>query len=280
MRGVPIYFGQALLSGIGFIWLIAEAYYGLSPEASYKIGFVPFIFTGLISGVIWFCIDGFFVSGFLRKAIEITSNAIDTRITISVGDLFKKDGFRAISVNDFFDSAVDEKHVASSSLHGVVLTRYWAGNSSDWDTQVARELAGIQPTEIITARPPPGKQRRYALGTTVAVNKDGNDFLCVAMSRTNIENLQTFSTSEQYQRTIRQLLCKARTVCAGKPLNIPLMGSGLSRTGIKQNIIVDLILLAIFEESKDRKITDHIRIILHKNMSGKIDLTTIQKNWR
>jgi len=76
------------------------------------------------------------------------------------------------------------------------------------------------------------------------------------------------------------LLGMARTVCSGRPLNLPLMGSGLARTGVKPNIIVDLLLLAIFEESRKRKITNHIRVILPKTMRDRIDLTTIQKDWK
>ena len=63
-------------------------------------------------------------------------------------------------------------------------------------------------------------------------------------------------------------------------LNIPLMGSGLARTGFKPNIIVDLILLAVFEESKLQKITNEIRIVLPAHQRKTIDLSTIQKDWK
>ena len=69
-------------------------------------------------------------------------------------------------------------------------------------------------------------------------------------------------------------------MCAGAALNIPLLGSGLSRTGIKLNILVDLIMMVIFEESKKAKVTEEIRIILPKNKTKEIDLNTLQKDWR
>ena len=38
--------------------------------------------------------------------------------------------------------------------------------------------------------------------------------------------------------------------------------------------------LAIFEESRARKITNHVRIVLPKSTKKRIDLATIQKDWR
>jgi hypothetical protein len=279
MRRFLIPLGQNLLGGIGFVWLFLEAYYGLGPTDAHKLGFFLFLCIGLMVGVVAFIVDGFFVNGFLKCSIRITSNAFDTPITVMFGDFFAQDGYKVISVNEYFDSAVDEKHVASCTLHGLMLTRCWAGNTADWDTQIAQELSSIQPLEIVT-RPAPGKQKRYNIGTTASVSGNGYDFLCVAVTRTCIKSLEASATSDDLQHAIRGMLCKARSVCSGRPLNIPLLGSGLSRTGIKCNIIVDLILLSIFEESKKRKITNHIRIVLPKELRQGIDLSTVLKNWR
>ncbi len=272
--------GQSLLSGIGLLWLFLGAYYELGPSNASKLGFLHFLIIGVVVGLTWFVIDGLWISGFLKRSIVISSNAIDTRITIMFGDLFKLDGCKAISVNEFFDSTVDDRHVAARSLHGAMLTRYWAGNTSEWDNLVTQDLSSTHPLEVVTSRPPPGKQKRYAIGTTACLSTNGNSFLCVALSQTCLKSLEASATSNDLQHAMRGLLSKARTVCSGHPLNVPLIGSGLARTGIKPNIIVDLILLAIFEESRSRKVTDQIRIVLPKEMMNRIDLTTIQRDWR
>jgi len=280
MKKHIIQFVQSLLAGIGLVWLFLEAYYGLGPADAERLCFFYFLLIGLGVGVAWFIVDGFLVTGFLKGSIEITSNAIDSSVTVMFGDLFAQDGCKAVSVNEFFDSTVDDKHVAGNSLHGIMLTRFWAGETSDWDKQVADDLASVNPTEAVTSRPAPGKQNRYPIGTTASVSKKGQDFLCVALTKTCMESLEASATSDDLQHAVRGLLSKARTVCSGRALNIPLVGSGLAKTGIKANIIVDLILLAIFEESKTRKIADRIRIVLPKDMRERIDLTTIQKDWR
>jgi len=271
---------QSLLGGIGLVWLFFEAYYGLGPPDTTRIGFLLFLLLGALVGGLWFIIDGLGVTGFLRQSVTIRSNAIDAKITVLIGDLFAQDGCKAISVNDFFDSTVDDKHVAMNTLHGIMLTQCWAGNVADWDAQVARDLAATEPEETVSTRPTPGKHKRYSVGTTAAVSTQGHDFLCVALTKTDVKTLEASATSDDLQRAVRGLLSRARTVCAGRPVNIPLLGSGLGRTSVKPNIIVDLILLAIFEESRKRKITNDIRIVLPKSKRDSIDLTTIQRDWR
>ncbi|MBN2456381.1 MAG: hypothetical protein JXB29_07610 [Sedimentisphaerales bacterium] len=273
-------FGQSLLGGIGVLWLFLEIQTALCPKAPVELCFWLFLSIGAAIGIIYFLIDGLWLTGFLKRSIEITSNAIDSSITVMFGDLFAQKGYKAISVNEFFDSAVDNKHVSANTLHGIMLKQYWAGNTADWDRQIKEDLSSISPIETVASRPSPGKHDRYPLGTTASVSTKEHNFLCVALANTNTENLQASAGSENLHVALRGLLQKARSSCSGSALNIPLIGSGLARTGIKPNIIVDLILLAVFEESKREKVTNEIRIILPKQMRKKIDLSTIQKDWR
>lgn len=274
-------FIQSLLAALGVVWLVLEAYYGLDdvvPES--RIGFFWFLALSLVLAVAWFCVDGLLLDGHLKRSITITSNAFDTPIKVLFGDLFAQDGWKAISVNEYFDSAVDGEHVSEGSLHGAMLKNYWGGNVRDWDEQIAADLKNVRPDEERTDRPAPGKAKRYAIGTAAKASIGENRFLCVASARTDTETLQASASSDDLNKALRGVLCKARSVCSGHVLNIPLMGSGLARTGIKPNMIVDLILLAVFEKSKQRKITREIRIVLPKAMRKLIDLSTIQKDWK
>jgi hypothetical protein len=58
------------------------------------------------------------------------------------------------------------------------------------------------------------------------------------------------------------------------------MGSGLGRIGIKNSIILDMIITAILEEIKDRKITNTISIVLPRDKSNEINLKNHAKNWK
>jgi antiphage defense system Thoeris ThsA-like protein len=276
MKNTTFNLARSVLGGLGLLWLFLEPFYNLMPNAV-RIGFLTFFITGCVLGVVWFFIDGHFVAGFLKRSIAISSNAIDSVITIVFDDLFTQEGCLAISVNEYFDSTVDGKHVAQNSLHGLMLTKFWAGHVADWDSQVALELTSISPEAVTMDRPAPGKQDKYPIGTTVSVVKNDHEFLCVVLTNTDTTSLKASASSANLHNALRGLLRKSRVVCSGRPLSIPLIGSGLAGTGIKPNIIVDLILLAIFEESKKEKVTGNIRIILPKDMRQRIEADSIPK---
>jgi len=247
------------------------------PE-SINCSFWQLLFIALILAVIWFLVNGYYIDGFLKQTIVLSSNAFDTKIVIKFGDLFSQDGWKAIPVNEFFDSIVDGRHVSSKSLHGILINKYWNGETEDWDQQVKNSLSGSNLIEDVPRNS--GNTQKYAIGSTAVVRKNNNCFFCVALTKTNTNTLQASATPSELHQSLIGLLVKAREFCSGSPLNIPLFGSGLARTNIRPNIIVNLILLAIFEESKKEKITDEIRIIIPKSKKKDVDLSTIYKNWR
>src|SRR5690554_3636916 len=269
------YYPRSVFATLGMFWLIIEPIIGLTGK-SIDLTYWQLFGWSAAFGIIWLIIDGIWFSGFLKHSIEIKSNGFDTRIVIKFGDIFQEEGWRAIAVNDFFDSIVDDRFVSSKSLHGILLQKYWAGNIDDWNRQVDQQLTD---TPFSSEDRSEGNQKRFTLGTTAAVRKDGNKFLCVALSRTDISNQEAKASSSDLHQAVRGLLQKARSVCGGEPLSIPLMGSGLSRVGIKNNILVDLILTAIFEETKNNKVTSEIRIVLPKDKASEINLASLQKDW-
>lgn len=259
----------------GAFWLIVEPIIGLT-GISINLKYWQLVLLSAVVGVIWLIIDGYYISGFLRKSIEIKSNSFDTVITVAFADLFSFDGWKAIAVNDFFDSKVDGLHVSSKSLHGTTLVKYWGGNIDEWDSQVQIQLIECS-SENVARRS--GKKQRYDIGSTVAINKDGNKLLFVALTHTDIQTLQTKANISDLNRAVRGLLAKARSICAKDPLNIPLMGSGLARVGIKGSILVHLILAAIIEETKINKITDNIRVVLPIEKMSEINLVALKQEW-
>ena len=266
---------RSVFATLGIFWLIIEPIIGLTGE-SIDLTYWELFCGSAVFGLAWLSVDGLWLSGFLRHSIEIKSSGFDTKIITEFGDIFQQDGWKAIAVNDFFDSMVDNRHVSSGTLHGIHLQKYWAGNIDDWDKQIDDHLSGEAYSKVTRNS---GKQKRYEIGTTAEVKKNSEKFLCVALSFTDVSNLETKATSSDLLKAVRGLLCKARSVCAGEPLNIPLMGSGLSRVGIKSNILIHLILTAIIEETKINKVTSEIRIILPKDKASEICLSTLKKDW-
>jgi hypothetical protein len=75
------------------------------------------------------------------------------------------------------------------------------------------------------------------------------------------------------------MLVKARSECNGYPLNIPLVGTGLSRSGIPPKYIIELLLISILQASKGGEITKEINIVITEKLFDEIDLNEIVKRW-
>ena len=267
--------GRSILVSMGALWLPIEAYEGLSNTQTI-LPYWLFLVFSLVLGILVFVIDGLFLSGFLKRRIEITSNGFDTSISIVFGDLLSYEGWKAIAVNDFFDSIVDEELVSSNSLHGFVLNKYWPHGRRDWQDQVNASLSGEVIDKVHRGK---GNQKRYSIGSTGVAISDSQKMLFVALSTTDTSNHVTRASAEDLICAVRGLLQKAREVCANETLYIPLMGSGLGRIGIKNTILIDLILAGVFEETKLSKVTNSIVIVLPHDKKSEINLGNLAMDW-
>ena len=256
---------------MGTLWLPIEAFEGLSNQ-DVHVPYSIFLSSSFILSILIFLADGYLISGFLKRKITVLSNSFDTTITVRFGDIFSHKGWTAISVNDFFDSIVDDDLVSRQSSHGAVISQFWHGDSHRWERQVHDDLENLEYEYVPRNR---GNRKEYSIGTTARASASHHDFLFVALSQTNIDDNVTRARVEDLMVAVRGLLVKGRAVCANKPLIIPLLGSGLSRVGIKSELLVDLILAVAFEETKLSKITDSIVIVLPMDRRTEIDLRAI-----
>ena len=269
------FLSRAVLMAMGLLWLPIEAYEGLT-NADIELPYWTYLLGSVSLGFLIFTLDGHFVGGFLKNEILISSNTFDTKILVTFGNLFDQEGWMAIAVNDFFDCIVDDDLVSRNSLHGEVITRYWRGDGNTWKDQIYSDLHDNE-FELIDRTK--GNVKRYRTGTTARANSGNSHFLFVALGKTNIDDNVTQSTAESLIVAVRQMLVRARSVCANQRLNVPLFGSGLSRVGIKSSVLVDLILTAIIEETKMSKITDTIVLVLPSDKKTEIDLGEIVRSW-
>jgi len=231
----------------------------------------------LVFGIFYFIIDGVFLHGFLRRSITIKNKAFDsTEIKVEFGNFFNKAGWHVVAVNEFFDNAVDNLHVAEKSLHGQMIKKFWK-NPDDWYKKILLK-ANLNPIESII-RDSPAKQDKFPIGTTSTVSSSSHQFICVVLSHTDIINLQASADVNDLLTALKAALQRARSVCAGHPVIFPIIGGSLSRTGINKNMLLNLLIMTIFEELKKGLITEKIRIILPYKEFSKYNLNSIKKDW-
>ncbi|WP_129432236.1 macro domain-containing protein [Roseovarius sp. A46] len=268
---------QFLLMVTGAIFLGVESYEVIGNQ-DLSFPWFLFVISCLILSVLIWIVHGFWIDGYLKGSVTIKSNVIDPPVSIEFGDLLEKEGWKAIGGNDFFDSEVDEIIISSNTLHGRVLRDYWPGAIDDWDQTVENELEQIQSSTEARRR---GKTLRYPIGTTVStIARNGSKFFFVALAKTAVGDGTTKANAEDIILAVRGLLKKARARCSNEPLYIPLLGSGLARTGMKEHLLLQLILIGIVEELKVAKVTSKITIILPKHLRNTINLGSINTHWK
>ena len=72
---------------------------------------------------------------------------------------------------------------------------------------------------------------------------------------------------------------QVRISAGGHPVAAPLLGGGLSGVGLPGTQLLQLMILFIVNETKKRKITNDIHIILADDRFDEIDLAGITTNW-
>lgn len=266
---------SSIFKAFGAIFLTLEAFEVLT-NADLQWDLEWFILLGLLPGILWFLADGYLIGGFLRREVSISDPFNDAKITIQIGDLFDRKGWKAIGVNDFFDSLVDEDLVASNSLHGKVINTCWSENPADWERQIQKSLRSHTGVKANRAK---GNRIRYPIGTTARACTEDQKFLFVAFGETDISNNLCSADAEMLIKAVRGLLTEARAACSMEPLAIPLMGSRFARVGIKNPVLLDLIITGVLEESRNGRITGEINILLTESIAKDINLKSYAKKW-
>jgi len=208
--------------------------------------------------------------------IEISLSHTNTNIEIIFGDIFKEDGFRVISVNEFFDSELGLP-VSEKSLHGILLSKCFGGYGKSFDDIIERELESI-PSDHIGRNQ--GKTKKYPIGTTALVPINNDRYLCFALCKTDISTCKAYSDVPTLWQALIGLWQKARVVLGGNVLVIPLIGSGLAGIGLPPRELLYLIILSAVAETKTKEITTCIRIVLSQNYFNIIDLNEVKRYWR
>lgn len=213
---------------------------------------------------------------YARKKVAINLPLTNTKLKIQFGDLFKAKGVRAIPANVFFDTELG-KHVSETSIHGFFINQAFKRESDALYSQIVEKLNGIPHKEITRET---GRQKQFPTGTCAAIKgKDGNDYLLLALADTDTTTCMASCDVAKMWTALTGLLEKAREELNGRELCLPLMGSGLAKVGLPNRELLQLIILSIVCETKNRQITDAITIVLHKRLYGEIDLDEIAKYW-
>ena len=207
--------------------------------------------------------------------VKIKIPNTSTTIEVVFGDLFEKDGIRVIAVNEYFDSELGMP-VSDKSLHGMFLQKCFGGHPQVFDTQLDEQLKNVEST---TVNKEAGKTESYPIGTTASINVNEDKYIVFALTKTDVSTCKAYSNVTMMWDSLHKLWNRVRVESGGYPVNLPLVGGGLSGIGLPTRDLLNLIILSAITETKSNQITQTIRIVLHEDQFEKIDLRSVKQHW-
>ena len=208
-----------------------------------------------------------------KKSLSITINEI-LKVNIKVGDLFSyKNHLVVIPVNEYFDTIVDNKVIAKSSIHGQFITKYFT-DSNEAQKSIQNELAKLSdPQFSIGQRSLELPQKKYKLGTAISIIKDDIKFLLVAFTHFDNDNC-AYLDNDEIQPVINQTYSAIRSHANGLPVVMPVLGTGLAKIAITPKKMLQYLLLNL-EISRPDKRPSEVDFIIYSKDKNKYNLSQL-----
>ena len=168
--------------------------------------------------------------------------------------------------------------MAEKSLHGQFIKDKLGGQSETFVKLTREALAEIEPEETDVARST-GQRNRYGIGTVARVDINEQCYLLSVLTHTNLSSLKAFATVEDLLTCLAGVWKGVREHSGGRPVRIPLIGSGLSGIGLPEKVLTGIIVTSFICHTKKEKVADKVTLVLPRRLRGTLDLNTIGRSW-
>ena len=193
---------------------------------------ILFVFSFIILSL-WLC---------LKNNFEVFSTDKHA-VYLHFGDLFdnkivndkSEHKHIVINVNRCFDTIVNNELISEKTLHGKVFKNLYEEkkfNEESLQAAIDNSLMGSRYINITQEEKPQGNLKRYEIGTVAKIDDSTTrSYFLLAMS-TFDKNLNAHTTKQDFVLAIQRLIEYCDRNSQGFPVLMPLLGSGLSRTGL------------------------------------------------
>ena len=221
-----------------------------------------------------------------KSCAELKIN--NTTVRVVQGDIWEqmkkepKDRTKEINVigvNDFYDVVVDNRIIASSSLHGQYIKRIIdAGKLEELNRTIENDafLNKYGNYKTVLSRKV-GKKIRYELGSVV----EFESYIMAAFTKFDNNN-EAWLSAEEYTRFWMRFWENISKIYAGRTINIPLMGAGITRfkngKPSKQELLEVMLWTLKISGFCNTYPDRHINFIIYPGDAIEIDFYHIQHN--
>lgn len=272
------------LSVIGIVSSIVTliSFFGTAQNMEISVIYIATIFIAILALIfiyMWW-------SANQQKYVRLRIN--NTEIRIREGNIFellekdpkdRRGEISIIGVNDYYDTIVDDRIIAKKTLHGQYIERIAdAGKleqleqAIETDEMINKEDNYVEATERTR-----GRKRRYSIGSLVEFEA----YVLAAFTKFD-ENNKAFLTSEEYIEFWMRFWNNIDEIYAGRTINIPLMGAGITRfrnSKLSKQELLEIMLWSLKISGFHNTYADkQINIITYKTEINDIDFYHIQHN--
>ncbi len=238
-------------------------------DTKYKtaIGLTALVFLIVLYIWIW-------IHSNVRRVIRLKINT--SEVEVKFGDIFSEQAdLKVIAFNEYFDTLVDDKVIAKSTLNGIFINEFFKDKVEELDGIISTDT---HLREVIVAQNPArfaGKKTKYKLGTICVVN----DYLLTALTHFDANN-RAYLEINDYINCMLNFWNEVDRVYAGKTIALPVLGSGITRFKGYDNISDQELLELIIWTFKVSRIKftypSKVKIVIYKNKSDKTNLLKLK----
>ena len=230
------------------------------------IGIILVFLLGIIYYIMW---------KNANKQNEATLDINNSTLIVKIGDIFKEENLKVIAFNEYFDTQVDNRIIADNSLNGIYIKLKVTDVSSldtsiDTDVNFNEKILSTNDTRTC------GKKKRYRLGSIY----EYNDYLLTAFSKFDDDN-RAYLAMNDYINFLLNFWNEIDIIYAGRPISIPLLGSGITRFKEYDMSEQELLELLIWSFKVSRiKFTypSNVSIIIHESKKDKINFYNLKED--
>jgi hypothetical protein len=191
---------------------------------------------------------------------------------VRVGDLLDATGEIIISTNNTFDTDISNGLIATNSIQGQFLLRYFQGNYGELDRQIHDSLKDEKSHRDDDRM---GKKEVYKIGTVARVSAHGKNFYFLAMSELN-----RFGTASSSLRMIDDALEALWKYMASRgelgDIVIPILGTGRGRVNLSRKKMVERIAQSFADASVDKIFSNKLTIVIHPSDASKHNINLFE----
>jgi hypothetical protein len=217
-----------------------------------------------------------FLSSFPRAAVSQSYARPGMTVTVRRGDLFDQQGQLVVGFSDTFDTDTTRDLIINrKSVQGQLLARVFGGDTNALDRELDEALKSIASEQIPPGMKAHGKQRRYPIGTTAAIEQGQRRIYCVAYSRMG-DDLVAQSSIDDLWRSLGMLWDEVHRRGQREAVVLPIIGSELARIHcVDRESLIRTILLSFVARSREQLLCKELVVVVHPSDATKVNMLEV-----